>query len=150
MTSAWASLGQALSPVEDRPRVARGIESACYRTHTGAEYVVVHNPGARTYARLDSREFDLLSLMDGRHSVKELVVAYYQRHGVLALARVAGLVRLLRQQQFLLDRPLDVYANLGQRLHAERRISGAGALTTSSIDTTLGRAYALWGRLFFN
>jgi CRP-like cAMP-binding protein/Zn-dependent protease len=150
MTSAWASLGQALSPVEDRPRAARGIESACYRTRTGAEYVVVHNPSARTYARLDSREFDLLSLMDGRHSVKELVVAYYQRHGVLALARVAGLVRLLRQQGFLVEGSVDAYARLTARLRCEGRPRRVGELTTAALDGVLRDAYRTWGRFFFH
>src|SRR5918912_2059363 len=116
VTSAWAALGQALSPVEDRPRVAPGLESASYKTRAGADYVVVHNPGTRTYARLDPREFELLSLMDGQHSVKELVIAYYQRYGVLALARVAGLVPLLRQQGFLAEGSVDPYPRAAPRL----------------------------------
>src|SRR5437868_14834062 len=107
MSSVWETLGRALSPVEERPRVAAGLESACYRTRSGAEYVVVHNPAGRAYARLEPREFDLLPLMDGQHSVKELVIAYYQRYGVLALARVAGLVRLLSQQRLLVEPPVD-------------------------------------------
>ena len=82
-----------------------GLESACYTTRSGADYVVVHNPAGRAYARLDPREFELLPLMDGQHSVKELVIAYYQRYGVLALARVAGLVRLLSQQRFCVSDP---------------------------------------------
>src|SRR3954464_956119 len=101
MTSVWLDLQRALSPVEERPHIVSGVESATYATRSGSPYVVIHNPAAETYARLDPREFDLLQLMDGRHSVKELVVAYYQRHGVLALARVAGLVGLLRNETFL-------------------------------------------------
>ena len=150
MRTAWDSLGQALSPVEERPRVPSGIESACYRTRTGAEYVVVHNPAARTYARLDPREFGLLSLMDGQHSVKELVVAYYQRYGVLALARVAGLVRLLRQQGFLVEGSVDAYARLGARLRREERPRRVGELTTAAFDRILGEAYRTWGRFFFH
>src|SRR5438067_7325593 len=151
MTSAWASLGQALSPVEDRPRVARGIESACYRTRTGAAYVVVHNPSGRTYARLDPREFELLPLMDGRHTVKELVIAYYQRYGVLALARVAGLVHLLREQHFLVQPPLDSYAALSARLRGPvRRLPAAElGLTLANFDDVLARVYRAWGHIFF-
>ena len=126
--TAWEALTRALSPVEDRPRLAPDVESATYRTRGGAEYVVIHSPSTRAYARLDPREFELLPLMDGQHSVKELVIAYYQRHGVLALARVAGLVRLLRQQHFLIEACGDSYAALGARLRGPgRRMRTAGA-----------------------
>jgi hypothetical protein len=77
MITVWDTLARALSPVEDRPRVASDLESAAYTTRSGAEYVVVHNPCTRTYARLDPREFELIALMDGSRSVKELVIAYY-------------------------------------------------------------------------
>ena len=152
MSSVWETLGRALSPVEERPRVAAGLESACYRTRSGAEYVVVHNPARRTYARLDPREFDLLPLMDGQHSVKELVIAYYQRCGVLAMARVAGLVRLLRQQRFLVEGSLDVYSALAARLRrdcSQRQPLGL-AKTSAAFDRFLGDAYLAWGHLFFH
>ena len=146
----WEAIGRALSPVEERPRVPDGLESASYKTRSGAEYVVVHNPATRTYARLDPREFDLLALMDGSRSVKELVIAYYQRHGVLALARVAGLVRLLHHQRLLLEGGLDAYARLEASLRGDRVATRTGALTTSRIDRLLGQAYGLWGSFFFH
>jgi CRP-like cAMP-binding protein len=148
----WDTLGRALSPVEDRPRLAAEVESARYTTRAGAEYVVIHNPAARAYARLDPREFELLPLMDGQHSVKELVIAYYQAHGVFALARVAGLVRLLRQQTFLqVSLPDDdAYAQLAARLRGRPRYRLPSELTTSRLDGALGNAYRAWGHVFFN
>ena len=121
MSTVWDVLARALSPVEDRPHLSPEVESARYHTRTGVEYVVVHRAATRAYARLDPLEFELLALMDGQHSVKELVIAYYRRYGVLALARVAGLVRLLGQQQFLVEPPLDSYVALGARLHGPVR-----------------------------
>ena len=75
---------------------------------------------------------------------------YYQRYGVLALARVAGLVRLLQQQQFLAGGSFDVYADLAECLHGKRRAAPAGEVTTESFDAVLGAAYRAWGRWFFN
>ena len=150
MSTVWEALAQTLSPVEGRPRVAPGLESARYTTRSGAEYVVVHNPAGRAYARLEPREFDLLPLMDGRHSVKELVIAYYQRYGVLALARVAGLVRLLSQQRLLVDPPVDAYARLAADLRGKKRRAPSGALTTRRFDTVLGNVYRAWGHVFFS
>src|SRR5438132_391316 len=128
MTTALDALARALSPVEERPRVESGLESAAYTSRSGSEYIVVHNPTRRTYARLEPREFELLPLMDGRRSVKELVIAYYQRNGVLALARVAGLVQLLRQQLFLVEGSTDAYASLATRLRGEDIQPDAGQL----------------------
>jgi putative peptide zinc metalloprotease protein len=88
--------------------------------------------------------------MDGRHSVKELVVAYYQRNGALALARVAGLVQLLRQQLFLVEGSIDTYAALRARLQGDARRRGSRQLASASVDRFFADAYRRWGRLFFN
>jgi putative peptide zinc metalloprotease protein len=145
----WQALQRALSPVEDRPCVVTRLESAAYTTRGGSRYVVVHNPAARTYARLDPREFELLPLMDGRHSVKELVIAYYQRHGVLALARIAGLVGLLRQQHLLTADPADVYTTLAARVRGRIGQVRENPLVTSEVDAFFTRAYSVFGHLFF-
>ncbi len=150
MSTVWEALARALSPVEDRPRIAPELESAAYRTRGGAEYVVVHNPAARAYARLDPREFELLDLMDGTRSIKELVIAYYQRYGVLALARVAGLVRLLRQQHLLAEPSTDVYADVARQLRASRRQPSLRfEVVTQSVDHAFAEAYRSWGHVFF-
>ena len=150
LTAALDALARALSPVEERPRVVAGLESATYSSRSGTPYVVIHNPARHTYARLDPREFELLALMDGRRSVKELVIAYYQRHGMLALARVAGLVQLLRQQGFLVEGSIDAYTSLLARLRRNGLVVDNTQLTTSSVDRLFARAYATWGRFFFH
>jgi CRP-like cAMP-binding protein len=150
VSTVWETLARALSPVEDRPCLAARVESASYSTRAGAVYVVLHNPAKQAYARLDPREFELLELMDGHHSVKELVIAYYQRYGVLALSRVAGLVRLLREQRFLADPSLDAYASVGTRLRGDRRSAPSAELTSRSVDRVLGDMYRAWGHVFFH
>jgi CRP-like cAMP-binding protein len=148
ITSVWESLRRALSPVEERPRVAPNLEAAAYTTRAGAGYVVVHRPDAHAYARLDPREYELLELMDGTRSVKELVIAYYQRHGALALPRIAGLIHLLRIQGFLLGAAsVNAYAAIG---HALRPARGERELTTGGFDALLGAWYRGWGHVFFN
>jgi putative peptide zinc metalloprotease protein len=151
LTTVWEQLARAVSPVEDRPRVASGIESARFTARSGAEYVVVHNRAARAYVRLDPREFELLPLMDGEHTVKELVISYYQRYGVLALSRVAGLVGLLRQQRILAQPHIDAYASLAERLRGSLRARWrTRQLRSEAIDEVLENAYRAWGHLFFN
>lgn len=125
-SSVWESLARALSPLEQRPCVVANIEATHQKTRAGTSYVVIRNPAANTYLKLDPHEYDLLPLMDGTRTVKALVVEYYQRHGVLALPRVSGLVQLLRAHHFLSDPPFDTYAALGARL---RRLDAVGLLS---------------------
>src|SRR5262249_48391594 len=120
MTTVWQALQQALSPVEERPRLVDNIESATYKTPPGTPDVVIYKPAEKRYARLDPRENDLLPLMDGRHSVEDLVIAYYRNHCALAPARVASLVQLLRNEGFLQPRIKDAYAALADRIRGPR------------------------------
>jgi putative peptide zinc metalloprotease protein len=147
----WQALARALSPVEDRPRIAPDLESARFTTRSGAEYVVVHHPRRRAYARLDPLEFDLLPLMDGQHAVKELVIEYFRRHGVLALSRVAGLVRLLRDQGLLEDVPVDSYARLAERLRGPAPSTDMGVASSSRrVDDWFDIVYGRFGQFFFH
>jgi CRP-like cAMP-binding protein/Zn-dependent protease len=113
----WDEVERALLPTEERPRLAGAIESVHQRTRAGLAYVVIHNPANHEYLKLDEEEFDLLPLMDGEHTVKELVIEYYLRHEVLALPRIAGLVRLLKVHGFLAGGYVDAYAELTSKLH---------------------------------
>lgn len=154
----WDRFKRALSPAEERPRLVAGIEVAHHVSRAGLPYVMVRNPAASTYVKLDPREYDLLGLMDGTRAVKALAVAYYQRHGVLALPQIAGLIRLLRSQRFLAEAPIDAYGALGARLHGR----GADTLVTrvargflesqialGGVDGWLDAWYRAWGWLFF-
>jgi len=156
--SVWEALARALSPIEQRPRVVANIEASHQKTRTGAPYVVIRNPAASSYLKLDPREYALLPLMDGTRTVKALVVAYYERNGVLALPRVSGLVQLLRAHHFLSDPPLDAYAVLGARL---RRPDAVGLLSRlaralrfsdlslAHLDAPFGALYRALGWVFF-
>jgi putative peptide zinc metalloprotease protein len=145
-------------PTEERPRAVDGIEAAHQTTRGGEPYVVIHNPATHTYLKLEPEEFELLPLMDGSRTVKELVIIYYQRHEVLALPRIAGLVQLLKNHLFLTELPLDAYAELGSRLRGTdaqgllARI-GRGFLQTSiplpGLDGTVGRIYRAGAWVFF-
>ncbi len=115
----WERLGKACSPAERRPRLVAGVEQVTLQSRTGATCVMIHNPAAGTYLKLDVEEADLLPLMDGSRSVKALAVVFYQRHGVLALSRIAGLVEFLRRQRFLSEEPLGAYERLEQQLRTQ-------------------------------
>lgn len=156
--SVWARLARELQPDEDHPRLAPDIESQSYVTRQGAPYVVIRNPATDTYLRLDPREYELLSLMDGSRTVKGLTIAYFQRYRVLALPRVAGLVALLRQHAFLVDPPVHAYVSLARRLSTQslsgrlRRAASHLALarwTWTQADPWFGAVYGVAGKYLF-
>lgn len=156
--SLWEALERALSPTEERPRVVQPLEAAPQTTRGGLPYVVVRNPLANTYLKLDPREYDLLPLMDGSRTIKELVIAYFQRHGTLAPTRIAALVQLLRANRLLAHPSADALAELADRLRRARsdnllsRLARAfprADLCLRDVDALLGRWYRAWGWLFF-
>ncbi len=156
--SVWDELKRALSPIEERPRIVSSLESRHFTTRGGEPYVMICNPRAFTYLRLDPREFDLLPLMDGSRTLKALVVAYYQRHGVLALPRISGLVRLLRAHRFLVDPPQDAYLDLeaqlapnGAQTLATRLMHGflQSELPLPGMDALFAAWFRSWGWVFF-
>lgn len=75
----------------------------------GGRIYVLKNAQAGTYLRLNEREFDLWRLMDGSHSVKDLMVVYFQRYRALAFGLITGLVQALRDGHFLVQPPVRVY-----------------------------------------
>ncbi|GAC1614022.1 MAG: hypothetical protein NVS9B1_23110 [Candidatus Dormibacteraceae bacterium] len=158
MRSVWEGIDEALSPIEERPRLAAGLESVHHKTRGGASYVVVHNPAVHTYLKLDEEEFDLLPLIDGEHTVKDLVIEYYMRHEVLALPRVAGLVQLLKVHGMLDEPYLDALGEFQARVHrpTAAELVGRvwrGLLQTSipipGLDRFFERCYTLGGWVFF-
>jgi putative peptide zinc metalloprotease protein len=157
--SVWDALARALSPVEFCPQIIPTLEVSHHTTRAGAAYLVLRNPTANTYLKLEPREYDLVLRMDGSCNLTALVLEDFRLHHVLAPPRVAGLIELLRQKRFLTEPPLDAYAELqthlarpsawriGQRL---ARGFVQTELSLRNVDPPLARLYGAGGWLFFS
>ncbi len=156
--SPWAGLQSALSVLEQRPELVQNIEAVTQRTRRGVEYVVIRNPAGPSYLKLTPDEHLLLPLINGSRTLKELVIADYERTGELAFGRVASLVRMLHANGFLTSQPRDTYVELGKRLRG-RRLSDlplkfargfvSAEFAGSRFDHSLGWMYRHGGSLFF-
>lgn len=156
----WSALGSALNPGAARPRIRMAVVEVAHHTaRNGAPYAVLRNRVEGTYVKVGPRELDLLPLMDGTRTVSDLVVQYFLRHKVLAFPRVAGLVRQLREQRFLVETPVDAYASLRQRLapsqgseawlrRAARWLFGR-EVVLENLDDLVARWHRQWGWLLF-
>ena len=157
--SVWDDIDQAVDPGTFRPRVVDGIESVAQTTRDGVDYVVVHNPGAGRYLKLDPREFEVMRRMDGTLTVHQLVDEFFPSYGLVVFARIPTLVGQLRNSRFLTDPPVDAWDGLHRALAGRTaddlaaRLARGFVLTRIPLRSASGhieRVYRRAGRLLFS
>ena len=104
--SLWDNLGERVDPAEFRPNLAPDVELKEFKLRWGNDYAMLANPRDLVHYRLEPGEAELLPLMDGTRTVKDIVVERFQESGDLELSGVADLVRQLNVGNFL-DRPYE-------------------------------------------
>jgi len=151
--SVWVRLAEVLGPEGQRPQLRPGLERRDFVTRRGEPYAVLKNPSAGTYLRVGPSERFLLDMMDGQHTLRDLVLAYLARYDALAFGRVIDLVDTLHARFLLADDPRPVYPSLAARLAPARRSSGLLAtakrllgltIELKGIDRWLGQQYRSW------
>jgi CRP-like cAMP-binding protein len=123
MVDVWEILRTRLDYASFVPTPVADIERADLRRRDGGTYTVLKNPhgdrGAGRYLRLDPADVSLFELMDGKRSVKEILVANLERSGTFALERLARLTAALRANGFFGEEPPLMYEKL-RALSAKR------------------------------
>lgn len=153
----WSWVRAQVDEASYRPRAAPGIVAR--RLDEGdAPYYVLKNPHQGTYLKLSEQDYALWGLMDGSRSVKDLVVAYFERYKTFAFGRVSALVDELRNGGFLTDRHVGVYQQAQEQTaerewsHHWRRLAQAfleKEFYIEGIDPLVTQAYRVGGRVFF-
>ncbi len=104
----WAWLKKQVDTALYRPQAAPGVVAR--RLHEdGVTYYVLKNPANAAYLKLSETDYVLWGWMDGTRSVKDLVVAYFERFKTLAFGRITSLVRELKEGGFLTDKPVRLF-----------------------------------------
>ncbi len=116
-TDVWEALTQAVNLAELRPRLAGDIEVKTFPTRWGQEYAMVGNPRDLVHFRMGLEELELLRMMDGTRTLKEIVAERFQDSGELDLSGVADTVRQLEAEGFLDHTVVDVDAALRSALY---------------------------------
>ena len=106
--SLWDELASRVDPAEYRPQLRDDIEVKVFRLRWGNDYAMIANPTDLIHYQLRPEDAELLELMDGTRTIKEIVIEAFQESGDLSLDTVADLVRQLRVGNFLTDRYVDV------------------------------------------
>ncbi|UCC87217.1 MAG: PqqD family peptide modification chaperone, partial [Anaerolineales bacterium] len=153
----WTWVRAQVDKASYRPRSVPGI-IVRRLTESDTVYYVLKNPGLGTYLKLEEQDYVLWSWMDGSRTVKDLVVAYFERYKAFAFGRVTALVEELRTEGFLTDRPVDVFHQVSGQLaerdwgHRWRRLARAflqQEFYLKGVDRYVTLAYQLGGRIFF-
>lgn len=117
----WRDVATLIDPAEYRPKIAGDLEIKRFERRSGEPYYMIANPRDLVHYSLDENDYQLLQLMDGTRTVKEIVVERLQGGGDIELGGVADLVFTLLSENFLEERWVDVDAMLKRELDPKSR-----------------------------
>ena len=142
----WDDLAEKVDPAEFRPKLAPDVEVKQFSLRWGNDYAVVANPRDLVHYRLEPGEVELLSLMDGSRTVREIVVERFRDSGDLELSGVADLVRQLRVGNFLETRFVDSESAVRRALNpmSAARQKGSQFVRTLSVDWSGAQDMVAW------
>ncbi|HEX2090108.1 MAG TPA: cyclic nucleotide-binding domain-containing protein [Actinomycetota bacterium] len=106
----WDAVSQKFDVAEYRPKLAADIEIREFKLKWGNDYVMFANPRHLVHYRFGPEDAELVKLMDGTRTVKEIVIDRFKETGDLELSSVVDMVETLREEDFFEDRYVDVNA----------------------------------------
>lgn len=142
----WDELAELVDPASSRPRLAPDIEVKRFPLRSGNDYAIAANPRDLVFYRLEPWEADLLPLMDGVRTVKDILVERLQGSGDLEMSGVADLVWQLRVGNFLTEPFVDVQDQLKRALQpaSTGRAKAREFAKTLSIEWTGAHRLVAW------
>src|SRR5438034_5191729 len=120
-THVWERVDELTDPVQFRPSLSSQVDVRLFHLRWGNDYAMAANLRDLVHYRLTPEEADMLSLMDGTRTVKELVIERFGESGALDAASVTDLVLLLHAGGFLEDPYVDVLGAVERGLAGKRR-----------------------------
>src|SRR5436309_189868 len=137
----WRNLATLVDPAEFRPKLSSDIEVKLFELRSGEPYYMIANPRDLVHFRLNQSDYELISLMDGTRTVKEIVLDRFRESGDMELDGVADLVHQLHADNFFDQR----YTNVDAML--KRAIDPSEGRRLRQFVTTLGVEFKSPGRV---
>jgi CRP-like cAMP-binding protein len=156
--SVWDSFAERVSLGSYVPVLRQDLTWARMTTRHGKPNIMLADR-PRKYLRISERDDFLAQRMDGTRRVSDLVVDYFEKFGTFGLKQVSDLVTILRQADFLTEKPRDVWVDLGERLNPatkapEHRWTEGTAMRLKiplhGIDGLVGNYHRIVGRWVFS
>jgi CRP-like cAMP-binding protein len=148
-TDLYERLSELVDPAEFRPTLAPDIEVKVFRLKWGNDYTMVANPRDILHYQFEADAADIIALMDGTRTVKEIVVERFQESGDLELTRVAEITQALLVGNFLVTPFVDSEQLVRDRLDpaSATRKKLRGFAKTLSIEWDHADRFVRW---FYN
>jgi CRP-like cAMP-binding protein len=141
----WDLLGTLVNPGDYRPKLSEDIEVKEFGLRSGEPYYMLANPRDLVHYRLEADSYELVRLMDGTRTVKEIVLERLDESGEIDVGGVADLVYQLRSENFLDDRFQNVEAMVAHQLDPQAFRSRARKFaTTLSIEWNQSERPVKW------
>src|SRR5207247_10989674 len=136
----WSHLATLVDRAEFRPKRSDDIEVKRFALRSGEPYYMIANPRDLVHFRLNQSDYELVSLMDGTRTVKEIVLDRFRESGDMELDGVADLVHQLHADNFFDQRYTDVAAMLKHAIDpSEKRRLRPFATSLGVASTSPGR-----------
>jgi len=142
----WARLEELVDPAEARPALASDVELKRFSLRWGNDYAMIRNPRDLVHYRLEPAEADMVELMDGTRTVKDIVVQRMEASGDMELSVAVELVEALAAGNFLDRRFVDVEGALERALQPPPTILGRvhRFLTTLQVEWSGAERFVRW------
>ncbi len=99
--SVWGEIALALNPAYSKPRLAPDVEVADFHYRSGEPYTMMKAQRGPSYIRLTAEDRFIVDQMNGQRSIRDIVVAHFQRYGHFALSAITSLIEEMRRAGFL-------------------------------------------------
>jgi CRP-like cAMP-binding protein len=140
----WALLATQVDRAEFRPKLAADIEVKAFTHRSGEDYYMLANPRDLIHYRLEDSDYQMVKLMDGTRTVKEIVIERFHDSGEMELGGVADLVQMLHSENFLEDSFVDVDQMVKQGLNPAANRRGRQFVSTLTIEWKNPQKFMRW------
>jgi putative peptide zinc metalloprotease protein len=114
----WQALDARLAPAAQKPQALPGTKVSRLEAQ-GEVYYMLKSP-RQTFLRLSERDYFLWSQLDGQRDLLALALAYQQKYHAFAFDRILTLLETLKQNRFLVEEPIQLYAELRRKCEQTR------------------------------
>jgi CRP-like cAMP-binding protein len=119
--SLWGRLATLVDPGEYRPKLAADIEIKRFTLRSGEDYYMLANPRDLVHYKIQGQDYELVRLMDGTRTLKEIVIERFSDSGEMDVGGVSDFVYQLRSENFFEDRYDDVEGVVRRAMNPSRR-----------------------------